>query len=141
MGPTANIEREIVVISSWTVFGLLGLAFFLEGAARDSLLIGLLGTAAIAGGFICHLIANYAFEQTFKKGEVALGLGVFAFVTSGFIIAWLVGGLSTTSFYTGLVTLPVIAVGFLSFLVTRYGVGGAFRKFDVSSQQRVRLPK
>ena len=138
MGPTANIEREVVVITNWTVFGFLGLAFFLEGTARDSLLIGLCGTAAIASGFICHLIANYAFEQTFKKGEVALGLGVFAIVTSGFIVSWLIGGLSNTAFYIGLVTLPIVAIGFLSFLVTRYGVGGAFREFDVSSQQRVR---
>lgn len=138
MSLTANIEREVVVISSWTVFGFLGLGFLLEGGARQSFLIGVIGMLALVMGFLCHLIANYVFEQSFSKGEVALGLGVFVTSTIVFILCWLIGALSQTSFLIGLATLFIVVIGFLTYLTTRYGVGGAFHKFDVSSKSQTR---
>lgn len=141
MSLTAKIDRKVVVVSSWTVFGLLGLGFLLEGGARESLLIGIIGMVAIAAGFTCHLIANYVFEQSFTKGEIALGLGVFTAATIVFILNWLTGGVSETSFLIGFATLLLIVVGFFIYLTTRYGVGGAFKKFDVASKTQSRDQK
>tara|TARA_R110002126_G_scaffold48195_3_gene134436 strand:+ start:4761 stop:5186 length:426 start_codon:yes stop_codon:yes gene_type:complete len=133
LSPTAKIEREVVVFSNWTIFGLVGLGFLLEGSTSDSFLVGTIGILAIIAGFSGHLIANHVFEQTFSKGEIALGLAVFALATLAFILTWLIAGLSQTTFLIGVATFFVTVVGLFVYLITRYGVGGAFRKFDVTS--------
>lgn len=133
MSPTAKIEREVVVFSNWTICGLVGFGFLLEGSASDSFLIGTIGILAIVVGFSGHLIANHVFEQTFSKGEIALGLTIFALASLAFILTWLVVGLSQTTFLIGVATFFFTVLGLLVYLITRYGVGGAFRKFDVTS--------
>lgn len=134
MSRTAKIEREVCVFTSWTICGLLGLGFLLEGGARESFVIGSIGIGAIVVGFIAHLIANYVFGQDFTKGEAALGLGIYAVTACIFIIASLSSALSLTAITLGIVTLIVVAAGFVSYLLTRFGARGAFNKFDAASQ-------
>ncbi|MEP3231988.1 MAG: hypothetical protein ABJO30_04100 [Hyphomicrobiales bacterium] len=141
MSLTTKIEREVAVMSCWTVFGILGLGFLLEGGVRDNFLVGVFGIGAFVVGFLCHLVANYVFKQSFSKGEVALGLGVFVTSTIVFIVGWLSGSLSETSFFIGLTALSIIVAGFIVNLTTRYGVSGAFHKFDVSAKSHSRHRK
>lgn len=141
MSLNAKIEREVIVHCNWLLFGLVGLSFMLEGGRQESFLIGLIGVASIVFGFIGHFIANYVFEQGFTKGEVALGLGTFAGGTTTLVLSWMLAGLSDGGFTIGLALLAVLVVGFFVYVATRYGVRGAFTKFDVVPTSRQRRSK
>lgn len=125
------IERGIFVFCNWLVFGLICIGFTLEGGARGDFLVGLIGIAGIVGGFVCHVIINKAFSSTFTVGEVTLGLGLFALGSLAFILSWITGQLSYAAFLNGLTLLAVMVLGFLAYVTTRHGLGGAFKKFDV----------
>jgi len=131
LGTEQKVERGIVVFCDWAVFGFIGLGFLLEGGARDSFPIGLIGVAGIAAGFAGHIIINSVFGQSFTFGETALGLALFAISVLGVFAGWLEGAMSLTDFHIGLSLLAVLVVGFLVYVVTRYGVRGAFHRFDV----------
>ena len=126
-----NIERSIFVFCNWLVFGLIGIGFMLEGGVRGDFLIGLIGVAGVAGGFVGHMIINKGFSSNFSVGEVAIGLALFAGGSIAFIVTWLTGQLSQEGFFIGLAMLAVLVVGFFAYVTTRYGLGGAFKKFDV----------
>ncbi len=127
-----KVERGIVVFCNWAVFGFIGLGFLLEGGARDSFPVGLIGVAGIAAGFGGHVIINSLYRQPFTLGETALGLGLFVTVVLVFVAGWLGGELTVTEIYIGLTLLAVLVVGFLVYVTTRYGVRGAFNRFDVT---------
>lgn len=128
-----TIERGIFVFCNWLVFGLIGIGFTLEGGAREDFLISLIGIVGIAGGFISHLIINKVFETNFTPGEIALALGLFALGSITFILAWATGQVSQNAFLNGVALIAVLVAGFFAYVTTRYGLGGAFRKFDVVS--------
>ncbi len=134
MSRTAKIEWGVFVVSNWTVCGLLGLGFLLEGGARENFLIGIFGIVAITAGFVAHLIANHVFQKGFTKGEAALGLGIYAFAAIVFILVSMLVELSQTAVVLGIGTLCFIAIGFITFLCMCFGVRGAFKKFDAASQ-------
>ena len=134
MSATDKIERGIFVISNWTICGLLGLGLLLEGGARANILVGLVGVVVIVAGFIAHLIANFVFQQDFTKGEIALGLGIYAAGTIIYILLSVLVGLAQSATILGILALGTIALGFIAYLLTRFGARGAFRKFDAASR-------
>lgn len=135
MSHNIKIDHEILIHSNWIVSGTTGLGFMLEGSVRANYFIGLIGVTIIIAGFIGHLIINHVFNRNFSIGEVALGLGLFAIGSLIFIWFSLTDSLSDSGFFIWLTLLALLALGSLTYLVTRYGVGGAFRKFDVVPQQ------
>ena len=124
-------ERAVLVFCNWLVFGLIGLGFLLEGGARENVLIGMIGIIGIIAGFVVHIIINHISSTGFTLGEVALGLVLFALGAVTFILSWIIGAMPLVAFRIGLLLLAVLVVGFLVYVATRYGVAGAFRKFDV----------
>ena len=132
-----KVERGIIVFCNWAVFGLVGLGFLLEGGVKDTYIIGLIGILAIVLGFVGHIIINSVFGEGFTVGETALGLGMFATLVVIFIVSWFMSALSTTAFNIGLSLLAVLVLGFVVYLSTRYGIKGAFQRFDATSSSRV----
>jgi hypothetical protein len=131
MSKPAMIERDLLVFSIWAVLGFGGLAFLLEGFARDSYLISLAGIVAIVCGFVAHIIVNAIFRCGFRPGEAALGIGAFGVIALVFIVGWAAGDLSRIDYLSGLTLFAVLAFGFLAYLSTRYGLKGAFSRFHV----------
>jgi hypothetical protein len=124
-------DRAILVFAIWAVLGFLGLGFMLEGIARDSYLVAVAGIGLIVASFVVHIIVNAVFNQGFTPGETALGIGVFGVLAAVFITSWLARGLSMADFYAGLTLFGALALGFLAYLMTRYGLRGAFSHFHL----------
>lgn len=135
MSYNIKIDHEILIQCNWIALGSIGLGFMLEGSVRSNYFIGLIGVAIIIVGFVGHLIINHIFNRNFTIGEIALGLGLFAIGALIFIWFSLTDGLNDSGFFIWLTLFALLALGSLTYLVTRYGVGGAFRKFDVVQQQ------
>lgn len=130
-----KIDHEILIHCNWIVLGTIGLGFILEGSVRSNYFIGLLGGIIIIAGFVGHLILNHIFKRNFTTGEIALGLGLFTIGALIFIWFSLNDGLSESGFFIWLTLFALLTLGSLVYLLTRYGVGGAFKKFDVVPQQ------
>jgi len=130
--PDKKTDRAVFVFCNWLVFGLIGLGFTLEGGTRGDFIIGLIGIAGVIAGFVGHMVINHVYSTSFTLGEVALGLVLFALGSVVFILLWMIGGLSMAAFQIGLLLLAVLIVGFFAYVATRYGVSGAFKKFDVT---------
>ncbi|MCY0148610.1 hypothetical protein OEG84_13060 [Hoeflea sp. G2-23] len=133
MSAKPNTERDLLVFSIWAVLGFGGLAFLLEGFKRNSYLITLLGTAFIVAGFVAHIIVNGLYQQGFRSGETALGIGLFGVLTFTFIAGVFSGGMSMVDYYSGLTLFAVLVVGFIAYLSTRHGLRGAFSRFHVKT--------
>jgi hypothetical protein len=133
MATPHKTERGILVFAIWAVLGFAGLGFVLEGFARDSYLISLLGTGLLAAAFIAHIIVNAVFAQGFEPGEAALGIGVFGLLAGVFIVSWFGGALSMADFHAGLTLFGGLVAGFLAYLSTRYGLRGAFSRFHAAT--------
>jgi hypothetical protein len=132
-----NVERGIIVFCNWAVFGLVGLGFLLEGGARDVYLIGLVGVVGIISGLAGHIIINRVYGQGFSFNETALGLGMFATLLIIFIVSWAFAALSRTVIELGLTLLATLVMGFVVYVSTRYGLRGAFNRFDATSGSRL----
>ena len=128
----SRAERGALVFCNWLVFGLVGIGFLFEGGARDHFTLGAIGVAAIMVGFVGHIIINHVSNTSFSTGETALGLGLFALGSVLFVIAWISRSLTNQDFQIGLLLFASLLVGFLAYIMTRYGVAGAFRTFDVA---------
>jgi hypothetical protein len=129
--PDKIIDRAIFVFCNWLVFGLIGLGFTLEGGARADFLVGLIGIAGVVAGFAGHMVINQIYSTSFTLGEVTLGLVLFALGSVVFILLSAFGELSSVAFQIGLTLFAILVVGFFAYVATRYGVSGAFKKFDV----------
>lgn len=131
MSKPASVERDLLVFSIWAVLGLGGLAFLLEGFARDAYLVSLAGVVTIIAGFVAHIVVNGVFGCSFKPGEAALGIGVFGVLALVFIAGWASGGLSQNDYWSGLTLFAALGFGLPIYLSTRYGLRGAFSRFHL----------
>lgn len=123
------IERGIAVFSNWGVFGAVGVGFLMEGVARETYVLSLVGIAAVVAGFVGHLLVNAWYGQSFSRGETGLGLAMLGAVVLTFIVAWLTHRLAEATVWTGLSLIAaMIGLGAV-YLATRFGVKGAFSQF------------
>jgi hypothetical protein len=123
------MERSLLIFALWSVLGLLALVLYLVGMRSDSYLIALVGTGVLLTAFGGHVIINAIFDTGFTPGETALGLGVFGVIVLLFITATLFGGLSRMNFLAGLTLLGTVVIAFVTYLMTRHGLRGAFSRF------------
>lgn len=131
MSHDQNIDRSILVFSIWGVFGFLGLGFLLEGFSRGAYLVSLIGTILILATFVGHVVVNVVFEEGFSSGETALGIGASGLLSLVFVIGWAEGGMLPANFYAGLTFFGALTVALITYLVTRYGLRGAFSHFHL----------
>jgi hypothetical protein len=136
-----KLERTIIVFCNWAVFGFIGLGLLLDGLARDNYLFGFAGVVGIVAGFVGHMVINRVFGLVFTKGETALGLVVFSTSVITFVLSWLIVGHSNIDFYIGLTLFATVVTGFFVYVSTRYGIRGAFTRFDAIPSARSRWKK
>lgn len=137
MSGPVMVERDLLVYSVWAVFGVAGLAFLMEGFARDAYMLSLIGIVLIVAGFVAHFIVNAVLGTGFKPGETAIGISVFGVFALTFIGGWASGGLSQSDYWSGLTLFAVLALGLPIYLSTRYGIRGAFSQFHGKPDGRV----
>lgn len=127
------VERGIAVFSNWAVFGAAAIGFLMEGIARQTYALSLVGVTAAIAGFLGHLLVNAYFGETFSRGETGLGLATLSAIVVIFIIAWLVNSPAEVTVWTGLTLIAtLIGVGAV-YLATRFGVRNAFSHFHKRS--------
>lgn len=129
MSTRPSAERTVLVFCIWASLGFLGAAGLVEGFARDSVAVSLLGLVGLCAAFIAHIVTNAVFGRGFGAGEAALGIGGFGLFAALFVAAWIAGDLSSSDYLSGLAAFGALAVGFLIYLSTRYGLRGAFSRF------------
>lgn len=135
-----SVECRLLVFAIWSAIGVIGLLLVLEGFSRDSYLLGLAGTFSVLIALIAHVIVNAVCGRGFTAGEVALGLSSFGILILAFLTSTLSGDASMVDFHTGVTFFGLITVGFATYLVTRYGLRGAFSRFHVGAVDGSRAP-
>lgn len=127
-----TLDRHALVMSVWLACGFVAFELLSHGCAASNALVVAGGFVVVILGFTGHVIVNVASETTFTPREVALGLVVYAVGVLWFLISVLFGFETATTlflpFSIGLLALPAAAV---FYMVTHFGIRGAFNAFDV----------
>jgi hypothetical protein len=124
-------DRSILVFTIWASLGFLGLGIFVEGLSRDDWALSAVGVGVIVLAFAAHIVVNFVFGTGFTSGEAALGIGLYGVMGAVFIAGTLTGGMTMADYYAGLTLFGVLAAGLPLYLITRYGLRGAFSHFHV----------
>mgnify|MGYP001365210064 CR=1 FL=1 len=131
----SSIERSLLVFAIWIAVGSLGILFIRHGFQTDSFIISLIGVACLIVAFVAHIILNAIYKSGFTRGETALGLTAYGFLALVFVVSSISGGLSRSDYHGGLALFAALVVGFVVYLVTRYGLRGSFSKFHVGKSE------
>lgn len=123
------IERSVLVFSTWTALGMLSLGLFLEGLEANQYAIALAGILLVIAAFVAHMVINALYRTGYTAGETALGLATFGVIALLVVIGFATERLDERDFLACLSLVAVLVVGFLSYLVTRYGLRGAYSAF------------
>jgi hypothetical protein len=127
MAVIEETEKRLAVITNWAFFGSFGSSFILSGFSDGDLVMGQIGFAVLALGFIAHVIINRIFDAGFSKGEVAFGLIVFGVSVLSFVGSWLFdphfGGVNIV---IGLAGFSEIVACLIVYVVIKFGLKGSF---------------
>ncbi len=130
-------HRRLAVASNWALCGSFGLCLILSGFALALPQAILGGFALLVAAFIAHLVINRLFRQSFTTGEVVTGFVAFGVGVASFLATALAGsGVGRTQFDAGLAGFASLVLCFLAYLVTKFGLKGAFSQFHGSSGAR-----
>lgn len=129
----AYLERKLLVMTSWALFGAFGLAFALSGFNSANVGLGLLGFGLIVAGFAAHVIINHWFGTRFSEGEVALGLVVFTVALLSFVFSWVaLPDFPATNIAIGLIGFGAIVAAFVFYMAAVHGVRGSIALIDAA---------
>lgn len=133
MAGEASVESRIAVLTNWGFFGAFGVGSVLSGFRSDSYLLGLLGFALLAAGFVAHLIINRIYAIEFAEGEIAAAaFAIFDVALLGFVASWLfTPNFDRTQVELGLTGSALAVVGCFAYVVTRHGLKGSFSMFHI----------
>lgn len=123
------MERSVLVFTTWAALGMVSLSLFLEGVELDNYWVELSGTLFLVLGFCAHMVINAIYRTGYTAGETALGLTSFAVIALLVVIGFITGQLDEHDFLACLTLFIVLLLGFLSYLITRYGLRGAYSAF------------
>lgn len=128
----AVLDRHALVMAVWLPAGFVAAVLLVRGwlVIQPFALAG--GFAVVLAGFAGHVIVNAATGTRFTPREVALGLVLYAGGLLVFLLASLFGAPAARALFVPL-TLGFIALaaGVIFYMVTHFGVRGAFEAFDV----------
>jgi hypothetical protein len=128
----AVLDRHALVMAVWLPAGFVAAVLLVRGwlVVQPFALAG--GFAVVVAGFVGHVIVNAATGTRFTPREVALGLVLYSGGLLVFLLASLFGATSARALFV------VLTLGFLGvaasvifYMVTHFGVRGAFEAFDV----------
>lgn len=126
------LDRHALVMSVWLPAGLVAATLFKFGFAAGGWPCVAGGFAAVIVGFVGHVIVNAVCGTVFTSKEVGLGLVLYVAALVAFGIAVLLSpSFRVANFLPlclGFILLPVAVV---FYMITHFGVRGAFESFDV----------
>lgn len=127
-----TLDRHALVMSIWLAAGFVAFILLSRGYAASSDLMVVGGFVVVLLGFAGHVIVNVAWDTTFTPREVALGLVVYAIGLLWFLISVLFGvAMATALFFPFIMGFLVLPAAVVFYMVTHFGVRGAFNAFDV----------
>ena len=129
--PDRKSQRQLLVSTTWGIFGTFGLAFAATGFSRADLWTGLLGFGCIVAGYIAHIIINHLHHTGFTAGEVALGFVAFAVSATSFALSWVFTPVfPLVNVAIGLSGFVAILAVFVFYMVVVHGVRGSIVLID-----------
>lgn len=129
MATFRDTERRLAVVTCWSLCAPFALAFVISGFA-GSVVMGAIGFAILVVGFVAHVIINQLYGTGFTTGEIVVGFIAFDVALLSFMGAWIATPeLGGARVITGLAGFGAIVLCFVVYLVTRYGMKGAFSMF------------
>lgn len=130
--PEEDAEHRLAVLANWGLFSPFALATGTSGFSADSYLLCLSAYALVALAFVAHIVINWVWKTGFRPGETAAAIGLYGVAVLVFMASWLLDAtFSDTDVYAGLTGLVLAIVGFLAYLITRYGLRGSFSMFHI----------
>lgn len=127
-----DAEHRLAVLTNWGLFTPFAVAVGASGFAADSYWVCLAAYALIAAAFTAHIVLNWIWRTGFRPGEAAAAIGLYGVAVLLFLAGWLLDPtFSEADIYAGLTGLVLAVVGFLAYLITRYGLGGSFSMFHI----------
>jgi hypothetical protein len=125
-----DAEHRLAVLTSWALFGSIGLGLVATGFRAESLMVAGAGYAVLIAGFVSHLVINRIYLRDFRPGEIATAITLFGVAALSFLASWAFSpGFSARDVEIGILGLGLIAAGFVVYLTARHGLTGAFSMF------------
>lgn len=138
MATIRETEKRLAVMTNWAMFAPFGLCLILSGSAGGQWLVSLGGFAAFVLGFIAHVIINAIYRTTFSQGEIVVGFIGFGVTVLCFIVSWLTTPtLAAGDVIAGIAGFAALIACFVVYLITKFGLKGAFSKFHIKGGRRL----
>jgi hypothetical protein len=133
MAPFRDTERRLAVVTCWSLCAPFSLAFVISGFS-GSVAMGAIGFTILVVGFIAHVIINQYYGTGFSTGETVVGFVAFDIALVSFLGVWIASpDLADARVITALGGFGAFVLCFVVYLVTRYGLKGAFSMFHHTS--------
>lgn len=130
METEVGTEKTLMVVADWGLLGSFGLCFILSGFSGASLVLGLVGFGLVIGALVAHVVINWRFGTGFSERELVTGFIAFAVGVLLFILNWFFqSDFGTTQLLLGLIGFGAIVLAFFGYVVTNFGLKGAFSTF------------
>ncbi len=121
-------DCALIVFAVWAVAAPMALCLILEGVARDSLALGLAGTACVPPA-LPATSCQACIRQRLRPGELALALVGTALLALGLLAASLGAATSGADLVIFFALFLVVAGFFALYLTTRIGLRHTFSRF------------
>lgn len=141
MSPADRLNRHALVMALWTPAAFVAAVLLNHGMSTGTSSWWIAaGFAAIAVGFVGHVIVNAVLGTRFTAGETALGATVFAAALAATLLAALVGpdGFGARFLLPVGAGLAGLLATVLIYMVIAFGPRRAFEKFDVIRDNNLR---
>lgn len=130
MATFRDTERRLAVVTNWSLCAPFGLAFIVSAFDGNGVVMGVIGFAILVAGFVAHVIINQLYGTGFTTGEIVVGFIAFDVALLSFMGAWISSPhLGGARVITALAGFGALVLCFVAYLVTRYGLKGAFSMF------------
>ncbi len=128
-------HRRLAVASSWALLGPFALCLVLSGFTLPLPWAILGGFALLVAAFISHLVINAVFHSGFTTGEIVAGFVAFGIGLIAFIASVLAGPpMAAAQFAAAIAGFAALVLCFLAYLITKFGLKGAFSRFHMRSR-------
>lgn len=133
------LDRHVLAMTIWLVAGLVAATLFHFGLGHASWVAILGAFLVVVAAFCGHVVLNAVYGCGFTRGELALGLVLYVAAALAFILSVLGSAeFRDAAFLPGAGGFVLVFATAVFYLVTRFGVRGAFEGFDVIRSFRAR---
>jgi hypothetical protein len=129
------LDRHGLVMSIWLAAGLVAVTLFKFGFADGGVVYVAAAFGVIMAAFGSHIIVNAVYRTFFTPKEVGLGILIYAVSLVAFGFTLLVSPAFRESQFTAMsLGFIVIFAAAILYMITHFGLRGAFASFDVIRQ-------